>query len=132
MSHNRFNIFGSTAAPGCLGTNPAQSLPLMNPIRVVVPDNELDLAAAVRMNRVLQEHLDAGETRLVLDLADITYVDSSGLGEMLRALKRTREAGGDLRLCGLYGYVLRIFQMTGLDKVLAVYATRQEALTSWR
>src|SRR3970040_498857 len=95
----------------------------MSPIRVVIPDKELDLG--------FQEHLDAGETRLVLDLGGLTYVDSSGLGEMLKALKRAREAGGDLRLCGLYGYVLRIFEMTGLDKVLAVYATRQEALTSW-
>ncbi len=103
----------------------------MSPIRVVIPDRELDLASAVRMSRVLQEHLDAGETRLVLDLGGLTYVDSPGLGEMLKALKRAREAGGDLRLCGLYGYVLRIFEMTGLDKVLAVYATRQEALTSW-
>ncbi|MBI3031660.1 MAG: STAS domain-containing protein [Candidatus Rokubacteria bacterium] len=103
----------------------------MSPIRVVVPDKELDLASAVRMSRVLQEHLDAGEIRLVLDLGGLTYVDSSGLGEMLRALKRAREGGGDLRLCGLFGYALRIFEMTGLDKVLAVYATRQEALTSW-
>lgn len=59
------------------------------------------------------------------------YVDSSGLGEIVRAMKRAREAGGDLRLCALPDDVRRIFEITGLHKAIAIFPTRQEALASW-
>jgi anti-sigma B factor antagonist len=95
----------------------------------VVPVGELDMASASQMK--LQDHLDAGRTRLVLDLGDVSYIDSGALGEVVRAMKRAREVGGDLRLCGLRGDVLRIFEITGLGKAIAVYATREEAVASW-
>jgi len=95
----------------------------------VAPVGDLDMASASQMK--LQDHLDAGRTRLVLDLGDVSYIDSAGLGEVVRAMKRAREVGGDLRLCGLRGDVLRIFEITGLGKAISVYPTREEAVASW-
>lgn len=99
-------------------------------IVTVVPEGDLDLASASRMK--LQDYLDAGKTKLVLDLGGVAYIDSSGLGEVVRAMKRARQAGGDLRLCGVREDVLQIFEMTGLNKAIAIYPTRQEAVSSWK
>ena len=95
----------------------------------VAPKGGLDMAAATHLK--LQENLDAGKTRLVLDLQGVDYIDSAGLGEIVRVMKRARETGGDLRLCGLREDVLRIFEITGLTKAIAIYPTREEAVASW-
>ena len=95
----------------------------------VVPDGDLDMASVTQLN--LREHLAAGKTKIVLDLQGVDYIDSAGLAEVVRAMKRAREVGGDLRLCGLRGNVLRIVQMTGLHKAISVFPTRDEAVASW-
>ena len=95
----------------------------------VAPKGDLDMASVGQMK--LQDYLDAGRVKLVLDLEGIDYIDSAGLGEIVRAMKRAREAGGDLRLCGVQGQVGKIIEITGLHKAIAVYPTREEAVASW-
>jgi len=95
----------------------------------VAPKGDLDMASVSQMK--LQDHLNAGRIKLVLDLESIEYIDSAGLGEIVRAMKRAREAGGDLRLCGVHGQVGKIIEITGLNKAIAVYSTREEAVASW-
>jgi len=95
----------------------------------VAPKGDLDMASVSQMK--LQDYLNAGRVKLVLDLEGIEYIDSAGLGEIVRSMKRAREAGGDLRLCGVHGQVGKIIEITGLHKALAVYPTREEAVASW-
>lgn len=95
----------------------------------VAPQGDLDMASVSQMK--LQDYLNAGRVKLVLDLGSIEYIDSAGLGEIVRAMKRAREAGGDLRLCGVHGQVGKIIEITGLHKAIAVYSTREEAVASW-
>ena len=95
----------------------------------VAPKGDLDMASVGQMK--LQDYLNAGRVKLVLNLENIEYIDSAGLGEIVRAMKRAREAGGDLRLCGVQGHVLKIIEITGLHKAIAVYPNREEAVASW-
>lgn len=95
----------------------------------VAPKGDLDMASVSQMK--LQDYINAGRIKLVLDLESIEYIDSAGLGEIVRAMKRAREAGGDLRLCGVHGQVGKIIEITGLNKAIAVYPTREEAVASW-
>ena len=95
----------------------------------VAPQGDLDMASVSQMK--LQDYLNAGRVKLVLDLGSIEYIDSAGLGEIVRAMKRAREAGGDLRLCGVHGQVGKIIEITGLNKAIAVYSTREDAVASW-
>jgi len=95
----------------------------------VAPKGDLDMASVSQMK--LQDYLNAGRVKLVLDLEGIEYIDSAGLGEIVRSMKRAREAGGDLRLCGVHGQVGKIIEITGLHKAIAVYPTREEAVASW-
>lgn len=83
----------------------------------------------------LREHLhraaDAtgGAGLIVVDLSGATFIDSAGLGALVGAQRRARERGGRLRIVRPPPLVLRAFELTGLDEVLELCATREEALS---
>ena len=100
-------------------------------ITVVVPRGDLDMAAADQMKRVLTGLVNDGSVKLLVDLASVGYIDSSGMGALVATLKHARTAGGDLRLCALQDDVRAIFEMTRLNKAITIHATRGEALAAW-
>ncbi|MBI3628299.1 MAG: STAS domain-containing protein [Candidatus Rokubacteria bacterium] len=100
-------------------------------VTLVVPKGDLDMGTADQMKRTLTELIEKGQSKLVMDLTDVAYVDSSGLGALVAAMKRARAVGGNLKLCGLQEDVRSIFEMTRLIKVMAVHSDRQEAVASW-
>lgn len=100
-------------------------------VAVVAPKGDLETASVEKMRRTLKDLFDQGKRRVVVDLGGVAYIDSTGLGVLVGAMKRTREAGGDLRLCALRGDVLRIFEVTWLNRAMLVYPSRQEAVASW-
>lgn len=80
--------------------------------------------------RARLEGLLARETpqQVVLDLGEVDFVDSSGLGAIVRVHKQLRAAGGTLSLVITDETVLRVFQMSGLDRVLVVHGSLDAAL----
>ena len=101
-------------------------------VTVLSLTGDLDTASAPKLRETLEELLGQGKARLVLDLFSVAYIDSAGLGELVRAMKRARESAGDLRVCALRGDVLKVFEMTRLTEGIGVYPTRKEAVASWR
>ncbi len=97
---------------------------------VVVPEGDLDVSAATTMKQMLEALLDKGTTRLVLDLGRVSYLDSAVWGELVRAAKRSREAGGELRLCAMGGDLLVTFTLLRLASVMPLYPTRERAVES--
>jgi anti-sigma B factor antagonist len=77
---------------------------------------ELDLDTA----RQLAESMDALAGLVVVDLADVTFIDSTGLSVLLREHRRLDDSGGRLVLRGLTSATVRLFAETGLDRVLRV------------
>jgi anti-sigma B factor antagonist len=67
----------------------------------------------------------------VFDMGKVGFLDSTALGTLVWGLKNLREAGGDLRLCGLTGFVRRLFEMTGLDKAFQVFEDCEQAVQSF-
>ena len=100
-------------------------------ITVVEPRGEIDSRAADQVKRTLTELIEGSRSRLLVDLTAVPYIDSTGLGILVAAMKQARAAGGDVRVCGLQKEVLSIFGVTHLVKIIAVYANRQEAISSW-
>ena len=100
-------------------------------VTVVVPDGDLDMAVADVIKRTLVELIDMGQSRIVLDLGAVGYIDSSGLGALVGTMKHARGARGDIKLCGLQADVRSIFDMTRLIKVMDVYSTRPEAVAGY-
>lgn len=100
-------------------------------VTLVVPQGDLDMGTADQVKRTLTGLIEKGQSKLVMDLARVGYVDSSGLGALVAAMKQARAVGGNLKLCGLQEDVRSIFEMTRLIKVMAVHSDRQEAVSSW-
>lgn len=98
--------------------------------RLVTLHGELDAHDAPRLRATFASALeDAGaETRVVLDLAQVSFLDSTVLGSIVGLLRRVREAGGELRVVLPSPPAVRIFEITGLDAILATYPTRAAAL----
>jgi anti-sigma B factor antagonist len=91
---------------------------------------ELDAHDAPRLRETFAQALERapGGAPVVLDLAQVSFLDSTALGSIVGLLRRVREAGGDLRVVLPSGPALRIFEITGLDAVLTTYPTRAAAL----
>lgn len=87
-------------------------------VAVVVPQGRLNMVAARQMKDLLALLLEEGSARIVVDLEQTTFLDSSGLGALIGGLKGARQAGGDLRIARPSPEVLTVFQLTNMDKVL--------------
>ena len=100
-------------------------------VTIVAPQGDIDMAVADDVRVRLTTLVDRGRVRLVLDLDGVMYIDSSGLGALVTAMKHARAAGGDIKLCGVASDVRALFEMTRLDKVLSIHARCDEAVAAW-
>ena len=78
----------------------------------------------------LDDLLDGGVSRFVLDLSLLKRIDSSALGSIMVAFHRTRKAGGDLCLCGLNATIREVFEMTKLQEVITIHDSRETAVAA--
>lgn len=96
-------------------------------IGVVTPRGRLNMVSARRLKEILTELVDGGTTRIVVDMAETTFLDSSGLGALIAGLKSARQAGGDLRIARPTPAVVSVFKLTNLDKVLRARDSVEDA-----
>ena len=75
--------------------------------------------------------MKTGAPRLILDLEAVSFVDSTGLGSVIAALKMARSSKGDLRLAAPNQQVRVVLELTTLDRVFAYYPTVEDALTDF-
>jgi anti-sigma B factor antagonist len=95
---------------------------------VVSVYGEVDVATAPDLRERLIELINEGHHRLVLDLEGVDFLDSTGLGTIIGALKRARTHGGDLRLVCTETRITRLFEITGLDKAVPLLPTLDAAV----
>ena len=76
--------------------------------------------------------LQKSEPKILLNLGDITYIDSSGIGELVTAFTTVKKSGGDLKLLYLTKKVHDLLQLTKLFTVFDVYSDENTALSSFR
>ncbi len=103
----------------------------VGPVTVVAPHGDIDMAVSDDLRVRLTTLVDRGRVRLVLDLDAVMYIDSSGLGALVAAMKHARAAGGDIAVCGLASDVRALFEITRLDKVVTIHPSRKEAIAAW-
>jgi anti-sigma B factor antagonist len=87
-------------------------------VGVVSPKGRLTMASARQMREILTDLVGQGTTRIVVDMQETSFLDSSGLGALIAGLKSARQAGGDLRIARPTPAVMTVFTLTNLDKVL--------------
>jgi anti-sigma B factor antagonist len=97
---------------------------------VVQVVGEIDVYTAPQLRERLDAEIDAGRYDLVVDLSGVSFMDSTGLGVLVGRLKQNRLNDGSMRLVCSHDRVLKVFVITGLDKVFAIYPTVGEAVAA--
>lgn len=95
---------------------------------VIAVRGDLDLFAASALKEVFARAIEAGRIRIVVDLAETTFLDSSALGVLMVALKRLRSRRGGLAIVNLNANLITIFKITGLDQTFTILPTRDAAI----
>jgi anti-sigma B factor antagonist len=83
-------------------------------------EGEVDVATAPALRDELYRLIDRGTKRIVVDLGGMDFIDSTGLGVFVGALKRSREGGGELELRSLKPAARKIFDITGLSSAFNI------------
>jgi stage II sporulation protein AA (anti-sigma F factor antagonist) len=101
-------------------------------IPVIRPHGEIDLHTCAAFRDSLRELIEARRYHLVVDLADVPYVDSAALGVLVDAVRRAREHDGSISLVATTPFVRRAFEITHLVKIFQLYDDTDSALVDVR
>jgi anti-sigma B factor antagonist len=93
-------------------------------------DGEIDLHVSPRVATALGAMIDAKPPRLVVDLAKVTYIDSSGLAVLIEGMQNVEAYGGKFILAGIQENVKPIFEIARLDQVFLIYPHVDAALAA--
>ena len=96
---------------------------------------EVDVYSAPMLRERIRELAGGGAVHLIVDLGQVDFLDSTGLGVLVGGLKRLRGEGGSLALVISTSHLVRIFQITGLTRAFAVWSSVTDAVTAdphWR
>jgi anti-sigma B factor antagonist len=99
-----------------------------NGVAMVYVGGELDVATAPLLGAELDALVESGGFRLVIDLADLTFLDASGLRVLVHTCKLAAEHGGWLRLVRVRPTVRRVLELTRLTHVLPIFTSSSQAL----
>ena len=102
--------------------------PIDHERHVVAVRGDLDLFTAPELKKVFAQAIGAGRTRIIVDLAETTFLDSSALGVLIVARKRLRSCDGALAIVNLNENLATIFRMTALDQTFTILPTRDAAI----
>jgi anti-sigma B factor antagonist len=100
-------------------------------VYLVNVDGQLIVGNRQELKAAVQEALDQGERKFLIDFSKTGYIDSSGLGALVSISKRVREQGGELRLSGLNEDLRSLFELTKLDTLFSIAETADQALGSY-
>ncbi len=97
-------------------------------VKIMQPSGRLDVTTAADFRRQVNDiaSLATPPKYLLVDLEEITFMDSSGLGALVSALKSIRSSNGDMVICGANDQVQMLFELTSMTKIFKIYPTIDE------
>jgi anti-sigma B factor antagonist len=98
-------------------------------ILVTIHGDHLDAGNAKAFKEAIQPALD-GYAHVLIDMQQLTFVDSSGLGALLSCLRAMVNKSGQLKLIGLAKPVQALFELVRMHRIFSIYATRDEAVAT--
>lgn len=105
---------------------------LLEQVTLIEVQGRIDGVTAPRFGLALRDQLAQGHTQLVVDLAGVDYMSSAGLREIVTSLKQARQQpDGDLRVSRPTERVREIIELAGLDQIVMIFPTPDEAVASF-
>ncbi|HEV8195206.1 MAG TPA: STAS domain-containing protein [Gemmatimonadales bacterium] len=100
-------------------------------VAILEIDGQLIVGNRQELKTLVQDGLDRGERKFLIDCSRTGYIDSSGLGALVTLSKKVREANGDLRIAGLNEDLRALFELTKLDTLFHIAPSADEALAGF-
>jgi anti-sigma B factor antagonist len=97
-------------------------------VAVVEVEGAVDIYSASEFKEILHQGIDGGAKQVIVDLGNVTIIDSTGLGVLVSGAKRIGPRHGSLAIVCSDANLVHVFEITGLDRLFNVYANRAEAL----
>jgi anti-sigma B factor antagonist len=97
---------------------------------IIAVSGEIDVYTAPKLREKLVSLVDSGNYHLIVDMEGVEFLDSTGLGVLVGGLKRVRAHDGWIDLVSTQGRILRIFRITGLNKVFSIYDSVAQAVAA--
>jgi anti-sigma B factor antagonist len=97
-------------------------------IAVLALRGEIDVYTAPRMRQAIVDLVDAGSLNIVVDMDKVDFLDSTGLGVLVEGLKRVKTRNGTISLVITQDKILKIFDITGLNKAFPIHGSLEDAL----
>lgn len=94
---------------------------------VLTPHGEIDFATGPNLQEAITDRLLSGDVHLVVDLSDVEFIESTGLGALVGGRRRAKDVNGSLALVIADPEVLKVFSITGLDTVFTIDDTVESA-----
>ena len=101
-------------------------------ISVLHLKGRLDLATGAELKTEIKNRFDQEKTQIHLNLTEVEFINSSGLGALVSVMKETRVKKGRLTLSNMATYVKEIFEITQLSHIFEIYETEAEAIASYQ
>ena len=102
------------------------------PVTVLALSGRLDLASGSALKEEIKKLFVKNRIQIHLNMAEVEFINSSGLGSLVSIMKETRLLKGRLTISNLASYVEEIFEITQLSHIFEVFQTEQEALASFQ
>jgi anti-sigma B factor antagonist len=107
------------------------SVEKLDAVTVIQLEGRFDAYEAPQISAWVDENISASHCQIVADLSSVSFIDSTALATLVKGMKRCRQHGGDLYICGLVKTVRIIFELTRLDRAFKIYETRSEAVNAF-
>ncbi|MDX2228363.1 MAG: STAS domain-containing protein [Leptolyngbyaceae cyanobacterium bins.349] len=100
---------------------------LMNSeVKVIQPSGILNNSLAIQLCHEVDEMISSGTRLILVNLENISFIDSSGLGGLVNAFKATRSVGGRMVLCSVCEQARMLLEITGMDQVFEIFPNESE------
>lgn len=100
-------------------------------VTIIEVSGNVDALTAEDLTKVIEDQIEIGNVKLVVDLQAVKYTSSAGLRAFLRAAKDARKKGGDFRLAASVPDVMKVLEISGFISILKHYSTTNDAVVSY-
>jgi anti-sigma B factor antagonist len=97
---------------------------------IISMSGRFDAIGSREFKKIISRLMEMGNLRIVLDMAQVNFVDSSGMGTLIGTLRGIVKEGGEMRIAGLTPEVHTIFELTRLHRIFDIYETTEAAMAT--
>lgn len=95
-------------------------------------DGFLDAHTAPQFEEAIQNEITAGRKQIIVNCEKLTYISSAGLGVFMSFIEEIRDAGGDIKICGVIPKVLQVFEILGFQSLFDIVDTVPQAVAKFQ